>query len=184
MKHRHSIVLIVLLALLAFSVQAQKLGIRAGFQASSWHEDGSRISGSSAYNSFYVGLFKEKKIIPLLHFGAGLEYLRSGAKLPGDTKQEISYLSIPLYLKVKVGPVFALAGVGANIKVSEKYFAAGTSTSVPDGQKSKALDFPFIMGAGVKILMFTLEARYHWGLVNFDNGASNQYLQLGAAVSF
>jgi hypothetical protein len=162
-----------------------KLGIRAGYQSSSWHKDGSQLTGTDPYSSFYVGLFRDNKIIPAVHIGLGLEYFQAGATMDNDRKQVLNYLSVPAYLKVKLGPLFALAGVGANFKVGEKVYTGSSSAAPSASEKSKTFDCPFIAGAGVKILMFTIEARYHRGLVKInDAGASNQYLQLGAAVSF
>lgn len=48
----------------------------------------------------------------------------------------------------------------------------------------KHLKAPLFMGAGLKILFITLEARYHWGITDVYQGYNNQYLQLGAAISF
>jgi hypothetical protein len=183
MKTQYALLLVVFFTLGLFSANAQnKIGIRAGSEVSAMYKDGSRVSGTDIYSSFYAGVFRDKKIIPLLHFGMGFEYLQNGAGLPNDQKLVLRYLSVPLYLKAKFGPVFALSGVGANFKLSEKVYDRST-TSNPD-QKSKVVDFPFFVGAGVKILIFTVEARYHWGLVKINEGASAKYLQLGAAVSF
>jgi len=93
-------------------------------------------------------------------------------------------ISIPVYAKVKIGPVFGLGGIAANFKVAEKVFIDGNSAKPTESQKSSSVDFPVFLGAGVKILIFTLEARYHWGLVDVNQGLHNQYLQLGATVSF
>ena len=60
---------------------------------------------------FYVGVFKEKRIFPFLHWGTGLEYFQNGAGLADNNKQVIKYLGLPIDLKVKPGPVYALAGV-------------------------------------------------------------------------
>ena len=80
--------------------------------------------------------------------------------------------------------MFVLTGVGANFKVSEKVFLDGTSTTPSDEDKSNFFDIPFYLGAGAKIWFISIEARYHWGLLDVNEGYSNQYLQIGAAVSF
>jgi hypothetical protein len=183
MKRYHSILFLTLFAIITVSVNAQnKIGIRAGYQSSAFYKDGSQLSGTDNYSSFYLGLYKENKIIPILHFGLGLEYMQTGAvwKSTND-KQVLNYLSIPLYLKAKLGPVFALGGVAANIKVGEHY--SGT-TSPLGNQSFKGIDFPLFLGAGFKLLMFTIEARYNWGMIDINDGVSNQYLQLGAGISF
>jgi hypothetical protein len=184
MKRHHSLLLLTLLSVITISVQAQnKIGIRAGYLSSAFFKDGSKLSGTDNLNSFYVGLFKESKIIPALHFGLGLDYMQTGAVWnSNDDKQVLSYLSIPLYLKVKLGPVFALGGIAADIKVGEKY--NGYAIPPYGDQSFKGTDFPLFLGAGLKLLMFTIEARYHWGLSDINDGISQQYFQLGAGVSF
>ena len=98
----------------------EKIGIRAGWNYAAMFIDGDQLSGTDRMNSYYVGLFKEKKIVPLLRFGSGLEYFKNGYTINDDLKREIHYLSVPLYLKVKVAFVYATGGTALNFKVSEK----------------------------------------------------------------
>lgn len=180
--------LILLVAFFTISVnlvQAQnKIGIRTGYQNSTLQKDGSMITGTDSYNSFYIGLFKTHKIIPAVHFGYGLEYMTTGAEWNDNAESVVlTNLSIPLYVEGKIGPVFALGGVAANFKINEKY--SGIISDSPFGEENfNTVDFPAFLGAGFKILMFTLEARYHWGLTEINQGVKSQYLQLGVAVSF
>jgi len=185
MKKRSLVLFVVLIAFSFLSAKAQdKIGIRAGYQVANWYDTDGADMGDNL-NTFYLGLFKENKLIPALHFGIGLEYFQNGYKgINTDDKQVLHILSVPVYAKVKLGPVFALGGLAGNFKVSEKVFVNGNSASPTDAQKSKTVDVPLYLGAGVKIMMFTLEARYHWGLVEVNHGLHNRYLQLGAAVSF
>jgi hypothetical protein len=185
MKKRNLVLFAVLLAFCFVSVKAQnKIGIRAGYQCSNWADkDGARLG--DPLNSFYVGLFKENKLIPALHFGIGFEYFQNGYKGSNtDNKQVLHILSVPVYAKVKIGPVFALGGLAGNFKVSEKVIFDGNSASPTDAQKSKSVDIPVFLGAGLKITIFTIEARYHWGLIAVNQGLYNRYVQIGAAVSF
>ena len=185
MKRNSVVLLIAFFLATAITVQAQdKIGIRAGYQSSAFYKDGSQLTGTDPYSSFYVGLFKDNKIIPAVHIGIGLEYMQTGKKVDDNNKQVLSYLSVPVYGKVKIGPFFGLGGIAANFKVSEKVFVNGNSAKPTDEQESKSVDFPLFLGAGFKISIFTLEARYHWGLTDINNGASSHYLQLGGAVSF
>lgn len=185
MKKQNLVLFVVFFALSFVSVKAQdKIGIRAGYQVANWYDTDGAALGDNL-NSFYLGLFKENKLIPALHFGIGLEYFQNGYKgMNTDNKQVLHILSVPVYAKVKLGPVFALGGLAGNFKVSEKIIFDGNSASPTDEQKSKTVDVPLFLGAGLKIAMFTFEARYHWGLVGVNHGLHNRYLQLGAAVSF
>jgi hypothetical protein len=185
MNRRSTLLLITFWTIISFSVQAQdKIGIRAGYQGSAFYKNGSQLPGTDPYGSFYVGIFKDNKVIPAVHLGIGLEYMQTGMKVDDKNKQVLGYLSIPVYAKAKIGPFFGLGGIGANIKVSEKVFVNGTSAKPTDEQKSETMDFPVFLGAGAMLSIFTLEARYHWGISDINSGYSSQYFQLGAGVSF
>lgn len=157
-------------------------GIRAGYQSSGYFKNGDMLSGTDKYASFYVGLFRERKLIPLLHVGSGLEYFQNGAKIDDDNKMILHYLSVPIYAKVKVGPVFALTGFAPSFKVAEKQFLLGEKSTPSD--KSNWFDIPFYLGGGLKILFISVEVRYHWGLLDVREGTMSQYFQLGGAISF
>lgn len=184
MKKIYTLLLLALFTFALMPANAQKIGVRAGYQMSNWYKDGSQLSGTDPLSSFYVGLFKVKKIVPAVHFGIGLEYFQNGFTAANSYKRVLHYISIPVYMEAKLGPVFALGGIGANFKVSEKITLNGTTASASSEEKSKPMDVPVFLGAGFKILMITIEARYHWGLVKINDGASNQYFQVGAGVSF
>ena len=183
MKRIKSILVITFFAALLVSVQAQnKIGIRAGYQSSTFNLDGSQLPNTESIDGFYAGIFKDTKIIPAILFGAGLEYMQSGAKsiTTGD-KQEMDYLCIPVYLKAHIGPVFGLGGVGVNFLIAEK----GNVNSSTEAADSKTVNYPVFLGAGLKVAILTVEARYNWGLAEINgDGVNNHYLQVGAAVSF
>ena len=66
-KRNYSVLISALFIIISSSVQAQKtLGVRAGFQSSSFYKGGSMVPETNSYNSFYVGVFKEKKQHPYL----------------------------------------------------------------------------------------------------------------------
>lgn len=164
---------------------SQKVGgIRAGFQAATMVMDGNKPDTAHSLNSFYVGFFRDNKIIPLLHFGTGIEYFQNGISYTDNSDRVLHTISVPLDLKVKLGPVFALGGIAANFKVSEKVKIGGESINPLEGDKSNWFDLPVFLGAGLKLAFVTIEARYHWGLVEARNGYYNQYFQVGAGISF
>jgi len=165
--------------------EGQKVGgIRAGWHTATLVEDGSKADTINNLNGFYVGFFRDTKIVPLLNFGSGLEYFQNGTAYTNNSERVLHTISIPLDLKVKLGPVFALGGIAANFKVSEKIKIDGESISPMSDDKSAWFDTPVFLGAGVKIAFLTVEARYHWGLLEVRNGKKSQYFQLGAAFSF
>lgn len=185
MKRLQNLTVILVVVLLACTCPAKagdKLGVRAGFHSAALYDDGNMLASTTHLQSFYFGLFKDNKIIPLLSLGTGLEYFQNGGKVDDDNKLVLHYLSVPVNVKAKVGPVFALTGLAPSIKISEKQYIAGQK-STPD-DKSKVFDAPFFLGAGIKIAIVSIEARYHWGLIEIDDGVKNQYLQIGAGISF
>lgn len=179
------IVLIGSLALHAQDEKEKKNGIRFGFQTATMVMDGSKPDGTKSLSSFYAGFFRDQKIASILHFGKGIEYFQNGFKYSDKSKRVLHTISIPLDLKLKIGPVYALGGAAPNIKVSEKVFWSNNSSTPSDTDKSNWFDVAAFTGAGVKILFLSVEARYHWGLLKArDVDLYNRYFQLGAVVSF
>jgi len=159
-------------------------GIRGGWHTATLVKDGAEPYDANNLQSFYVGFFNENKIVPLLHFGKGLEYFQNGLSYSGSGERVLHTISVPLYLKLKIGPVFGLGGIAGNFKVSEKFTAGDHEVSPTESDKSNWFDAPVFLGAGVKIFFVSVEARYHWGLIEVRNGLKSQYFQVGAAVSF
>lgn len=159
-------------------------GIRAGFHSASMVEEGSKPDTANSMNSFYLGFFRDQKISRMLYFSSGLEYFQNGLKYSNNSKRVLHTISIPLDLKFKLGPVFALGGAAANFKVAEKIVVGDYSVNPADGNESNWFDVPVFLGAGVTIFFITVEARYHWGLIEVRNGLNNRYLQIGAGISF
>lgn len=185
-----TLILISILLIISYSINAQddgkkqKIGIRAGFHSAAMVYEGSKPDTAKSLSSFYVGLFRDNKIAPILHFGTGIEYFQNGLKYTNNSKRVLHTLSIPLDLKVKLGPVFVLGGAAANFKVKEQIVIGDNKNNPMEGDKTKGFDIAAFAGAGVKILFISVEARYHWGLIDARNSLKHRYFQLGAAVSF
>ena len=182
MKNR-SIFLVTLCFIgITIQLQAQKIGgIRAGWQNAVLVSDG---DAADALQSFYVGLYRNNKFGGIFAISTGIEYFQNGTELDANNYAKLHYISVPLGFRVKLGPVFAIAGPALNFKVAEKQRLAGLEIPVTDENKAAFFDLPVFLGAGVKIFMFTIEARYHWGLLDVYDGTKNQYFQLGAGLSF
>lgn len=184
-------VLSLILIVFTFDAHAQKEkrgervgGIRFGYHQSAFFTGGNELTDAEPMQTFYVGYFKEKRIVSLLRYGYGLDYFQNGIKYNDDDKLALHYLSVPLNLKFKIGPVFALTGFAPSFKIAEKVFTDGNSQNPAEEEKSEWFDIPFYAGAGLKIWFVTIEARYHWGLIEVNNGLKSQYFQLGAGFSF
>ena len=159
-------------------------GVRAGYHLASMVTDGSKPDTAKNLSSFYVGFVREQPLKGIFYYGGGLEYFQNGQKFNNDRKRVIHYLSIPAHLKVKIGPAFALGGITANFKMAEKIHNKGDKESPSKDNKANWFDSAAFAGAGIKIAFVTIEARYHWGLVNAGRGLHNRYFQLGAGVMF
>jgi len=159
-------------------------GIRAGYHAATLALPDSDVDTTNVLGGFYAGFFRDNKVASILHIGTGLEYFKNGTEYSENSSRVLHTISIPVSLKVKLGPVFALGGIGANFKVSEKLVINDTSYDLSDDQKSNWFDAPVFLGAGVKLWFLTIEARYHWGLLEVNNGYHSRYFQLGAGLSF
>ena len=157
-------------------------GIRFGWHSSQFSKDGDAYG--EAMQTYYVGLFRDNKIVPMFHFGTGLEYYKNGIQLDSDNHRDFHYISVPLNGKFKLGPVFALAGFAPSFKVAERITLDGETHTPSDAEKAEWFDIPFYMGAGVKLLFITIEARYHWGLLEVVEGYKANSFQLGLGLSF
>jgi hypothetical protein len=190
MKDLRFLILIILI-MGAYSSQAQDRkskdrvgGIRAGYHAATLALPESDVDTTNTLGGFYFGIFRDNKVASILSLGTGLEYFRNGTEYSENSSRELHTLSIPVNLKVKLGPVFALGGIGANFKVSEKLVLNDVKYDLDDDQKSNWFDAPVFLGAGVKLSFLTVEARYHWGLIEVNNGYHSRYFQVGAGISF
>jgi hypothetical protein len=159
------------------------VGIRGGYQNASMYSQDSSM-WNNALNSFYIGCYKEARLLPFLRLGAGVEYFVNGNQKNHDNKLLIHYLSVPLDLKIKVGPVYAMGGLSANFKVAEKVYVQGVKMNPQEDAKTGRFDAAVFLGAGVDIFLIGIEARYHFGLVNVNNGYHNNYLQIGLTLHF
>lgn len=188
MKAKNWILLAVLMMGLTLA-NAQKKddrvgGIRGGFQSAVMVESGSKADSANNLKTFYVGFFRDQKMLPFLFFGSGLEYFQNGFNYTNDSKRVLHMISIPLDLKVKIGPVFALGGIAGNFKVAEKIHIGDSKANPASGDKSTWFDAAAFAGVGLKLFFITIEARYHWGLIESNKGLYNRYLQIGAGISF
>lgn len=162
----------------------QKNGIRVGYHSASMVDEGSKPDSANALSSFYAGFFRSKKIVAILHFDSGIEYFQNGLKYSGNSKRTLHTVSIPLDLRLKIGPVYAVGGAAVNFKVAESFDLGDNSYKPTDTDKSNWFDVAAFVGAGVKIWFLSIEARYNWGLIEARDDLYNRYFQIGAAVSF
>lgn len=153
--------------------KSSHFGVRAGWQWSLLNGSG---GNSDRLSSMYIGAYREHKLIPLLRYSYGLEYAQMGGDLKSAGDYRLNYIGVPIYLKGKLGPVYALAGTALNLKISE----SGGNFD----KKADTFDMPIFIGGGFKILIVSVEVRYGWGLFEVQETAKNEYMQLGLTLSF
>ncbi len=178
-----SSIILFLMIVMSHNVKALEskfAGIRGGYQMSWLFQDNKKYTATDPLNSFYVGIVKDIKLIPLLHISTGFDYMQNGcvSKLNEDKEYILHYLSMPISVKAKIGPVFGRVGIAPSFKIAE------SGTKLLEDNRADWFDAPFFVGGGVQILIFSLEARYHWGTFDILQDARNQYLQLGVEISF
>lgn len=183
MRNTVKIILVMVVALLVAtgSVFAQKnRGIRGGWMESEVIKDGNSWFGAK-YKSFYVGMFNDQKLIPMLYIYTALDYYQTGSKRNDDTKLILHYISIPVGLKLKIGPVQAFGGVHGAVKVSTTHTLVAQPVS---SEKFSTFDAGTFIGLGLSIAFIGAEVKYTKGLVDINRGYKNNFWQAGLTLWF
>ncbi len=159
-------------------------GIRFGYQSSNFSN-----SDWGDLTSFYAGIFAVKKLGAgkLLSLYTGLEYYQTGASEDDNNEIILGYISLPINLRVQIGPVYAFGGFNPSFKISEDVTIAGQDPG--DAFDINGFDVGGQIGLGAKFLFLGAEVKYNKGLISvFDsvNGDENmtEHLQAGLCLYF
>lgn len=175
------LVLVIALLVMSGSVFAQKnRGIRGGWIESEISKGGDSYLDAK-YKSFYVGMFNDQKLIPMLYIYTALDYYQTGSKYNDNNKLILHYISIPLGLKLKIGPVQAFGGVHGAVKVSSTYNLLAQPIS---SEKFSTFDAGTFIGLGLSIAFIGAEVKYTKGLVDINRGYKNNFWQVGLTLWF
>ena len=130
-----------------------------------------------------LGIQRDVKIFPSIRFNAAIFFNQIGSQIPDEPAFNLDYLQIPIGLKVKIGPVYALGGLSGAYRLSAK------QSDIDISDEIKSIDFAVHAGVGFKFLIFSLEGRYNWGLTDIYQGRdpekyniNNRYFQLMLGV--
>ena len=176
------LVLVMALPILSGSLLAQQTsGIHGGYIESDLTGGDDPYNLKYKYQSFYVGFTKDQKIIPLLHLNTGLDYYQTGSQYNENNKLVLHYISVPLGLKVKLGPFQVFGGVHGAVKVSSKLTLVAQPVTE---EKFSTFDAGYFVGAGLRIIFIGAEAKYTWGLVDVNRGNKNNFFQAGLVLWF
>lgn len=186
--------------LLAFSLvissalMAQlSLGPKIGYTTNKLSTDKSDIT-SSLKSSFLYGAFvrlgDKVYLQPEINFytaGGVFETPSLTSPNPVNDEVDLKTIQIPLYIgfklaDLKLANIRAQAGPTANIVSSKKInpLAGSTYTTIKETD-IKDIQWGFQLGAGVDVLMFTLDVQYFLGL---NNLISDIQLENGETVKF
>jgi hypothetical protein len=201
MKNNKFTLLIAAFALM-FSLQTKaQLGIQVGYNFSKI--DGYEWSGADEkyLPNLCAGLFFEKDLVPFLDLRVGALYSPKGSRYTqGDLYQKVflNYIEVPLQVKAKVGPLYALAGgyggYALNGKVKSKYDNGGLVLESDedidfDDDQVKRIDFGLKFGAGMQYgigpLKIFAQGEYSLGLANISDGDEdykNKVIGISAGV--
>ena len=165
-----------------------KSGLRFGYQDSKSIRNG--VDYKDNYLSGYIGYFMMKELTHKIAIGTCFEYNISGWKDKSDDKKyERENICIPLFVNLNIGRhLYVHSGVSANFLLGETFTVRNYEMAVPDKYKTHLVSTLAFAGAGIKIFMVSLEARYYLGLNNIstsrDFNVKEAYLQIGARFNF
>ena len=128
--------------------------------------------------NFYVGLMHERKIAASLKFSSSLEYLQTGAEEDENNKISISYLSLPVGLKLSIANFYGRAGVAGMLRIGQSEIVGGEEND-PVVLDYKRLGLNAYGALGIRFAMLEFEVRYNRGITDAVEELSNEYWQLG-----
>ncbi len=156
-------------------------GIRAGFQTAQLKSDIGELFKSNQ-NRYFVGIYKESWMVPLLRLSMGVEYYETGSQQDGvDLK--LGYLSAPLALKADVGLFNFYGGISGAYRLFAHEDVNGDRIETPDDKYGR-FDYSTFLGGGINILFVGIDIRHHWGRTEVVEGYKNRFWQLGATLRF
>jgi hypothetical protein len=183
MKLFKTLLLAVIITAVSNTGSAQKIGVKAGANLATL--SGGNDSSIGSRTGFYVGAFKEMKLIPeLLFLQPEIQYSSQGfsSDIPGiKSDSSIDYINIPIVAKVYFLKLFSIeAGPQFGFKVGDNFEgAASDNIETFDLAGAFGLNLNFPMG-------LSINTRYVMGFseVIKDTNQKTSVFQVGAAFKF
>ena len=163
--------------------QGREMGLRAGLMAAETFNSGEIVE--DVIPALYAGLFVGRPVGSTFFtsFISGVEYLQNGHWTDDQNFRRLHYVSIPLAFRFHFGPFHLQPGVSANFKIAERLMVQGEDQLTAEN-RSSWFDLPIMVGAGVRISNVIIEARFHFGVLDVNQGNRNHSLQMGLAYPF
>ena len=187
---KQKLLLICFLSIISLSVNAQRLGIKAGISLAkaNYEYTGTSISTSNLVG-FQGGLIGEIPISEDLFLNSGVLFIQKGTKfsLMGlNVKFPINSIEIPLNLAYKYDmgglKLFGQIGPYLGVGLSAKMEGGGELETIDFGSEidqMKRIDIGANFGGGIEINKVQLGISYGLGLTNLSND-SDESLKNGA----
>lgn len=182
---RHILLLLFAFLLVAFSASGQgtSIGLRFGLNSAQLRDiDGAKYLPNSL-DTYYFGFERESRFLPFMHFGAGLDFYQLGAQGSNGEQIKLSYLALPLTMKVKVGPLYVKGGYTGAMRVHAVEIRGDERLDPPEGKYSRWHAGP-TLSAGVQLLVFYFEVRRTWGQEDIVDGYRPRQWQIGGGILF
>lgn len=188
-----AVVIILLVSALGYSQSDSRFGLKGGVNLATFKGDVGEVENAIAY---HAGLVFEAPIGNRLSFQPEFVYTVKGAKLSsestllgvkfsGETKNQLSYINVPLILKlylsdnvsIQAGPHLGYLLSAERIvesSVEKDDSSTKTSGSVDIKDKYESLDYGVSVGLGFKLNNnIILGGRYEMGMANILKDSKN-----------
>ena len=171
------VALLLSFLLLVFSAQAQ-FGVKAGINQAVLN--GENVNADTKYStSYHAGLFYELNVLGPLSIQPEVLYSLNKSNWKSqleDFDNKLHYFSVPVLAKVRIGPVFVEAGPQFSylLKAEKdgKIQVQGTNVTTNGGSATndfKRGDFSLCAGAGLKLGLFLVGARFNAGINDIND---------------
>ncbi|MBC6991553.1 porin family protein [Hymenobacter sp. BT491] len=171
-------ILLLLLSLVLVSSAHAQFGIKGGINKAVL--DGSNVNASTHYmTSYHAGLLYEFKVVGPVSIQPELLYSSQGTSFKSEFENfdaKLHYFSVPVLAKVYIGPVFVEAGPQVGFLLdADKNGTQQTGEGTFENIKRRATndfkrgDFGVAAGAGLRLSLFTVGARFNAGLNDIND---------------
>lgn len=167
-------ILLLLFASTSICLQAQYVGIKAGYNYTNMRGDVATGASVDANHGFYAGVLMQFPLSKLFIFQPELLYSRVGAKIStptvGIANLTVDYISIPTLARFNIvqkvnlhtGPQFSFKADSSIF-----YFEKNGQKTLVDKKSIDSFDLSWIVGVGYETPSgFFIEARFVHGLTN------------------
>ena len=186
------LLLLSVAVLFAFSMNAQKFGVKVGLNFSDVNTNLEQPDGSKMGKGIHAGLVGEMMLLEIVGVRAELLFSQKGSDFEEEVdvlgimtkttiKSNINYFEIPVMGKVKFGPAYVVAGpyfgYALSGETTMKVSVAGIGTPAVSADLFddattviKKTEFGVHAGLGIQLSKLFVEARYGLALNNTLGG--------------